>query len=301
MRYHRSNSGARQSHGGQRSYQALDSPPRLKHRSGPSMSAERFLLLVDQLMSRANQLWQQEELELQRGHELMVICPSPPSPQHALQQHEVDEEPSSPPSPYAYDAASLLHPPSHCLQSPSFGPVANHLSSPTWSAELLAASLGLGQQIPDGVVEEAGATVGAGPLSSYDAGPSTAGCGQGSKEPPGGPGHHQPLCLSHHHQQQQQQHPHHQQQQLNNSSGSWQLYDAEAYITLQPVGGASSHGCGGGSGPARMRLPDKSEGGAGTASARHAQNLDPFYGLLSYTPGADDFLGSPSWGPGGLL
>ncbi|PNH09752.1 hypothetical protein TSOC_003610 [Tetrabaena socialis] len=224
------------------------------------MTAERFLLLVGELEARATDLWEREELELQRGAELMVICCGGSSP-NAPQQQQSEQPPS--PAVYTYESATLLPSARHVVQSPSLipsGPQFN--SSPFWSKGLedfCAASFGL-------------ATTAAGTTDepAHDAA-TTSGHGQSPSQPPAW-GLHQPMGLFH---------------------------DAEASIIL-------SHGLlGGGSGgsatarAAKARLY-KFDGGGGTATTCNGHNADPFCGLLSCTPVADDFLGSPSWDAGDL-
>ncbi|GLC41069.1 hypothetical protein PLESTB_000946900 [Pleodorina starrii] len=281
----------RQGHAGNRTQQVPpDSPPRLKqHRSGPSMSAERFLLIVGQLQSRANELWEREQLELQRGAELMVICcsPAPPSPPQALVGPQADDAASSPV--YQFDQASMLHAHSHLLHSPSLIPATHNFQSPSWSNDFsaIAASLILpGPHIADTSEEAPGGTL--------------APCGMG-----GGINMHASAMQ----QQHQPQHAHVQQgaglqQHHHHHQPPWQplgtLYDIEAHVTFPQ--GLSCSGNGVTSATARSakaRLLDRleSNGGAtGTATARQVQNADPF--CCSFTPVADDFLGSPSWARG---
>ncbi|KAG2500309.1 hypothetical protein HYH03_001885 [Edaphochlamys debaryana] len=269
------------------------------------MSAQRFLLLVEQLTARAEELWKQEEAELSRGAELMVIkCkPQPLSPQHhqpfspsALRHLHQEAGPTSPAF-HSYDPAGLLHPPAgHASTlSPSLIPAAHAFNSPCWSNDfnLIAAQLGLGsaaattsdtddaahgphgsqpgsQQRPSGS-RHAGCTEGAGP------GPGSAGRGHESQ-----PGSQPGGCLA-----------------AQGGQGAWPsslglFADAEALITLPNgilCGSATAR-------TAKARLLDKFEG-TGPASARHGAGGDPFSGLLSgCTPSADDFgsLASPSWG-----
>eukprot|EP00198_Chlamydomonas_reinhardtii_P008682 XP_001698019.1 predicted protein [Chlamydomonas reinhardtii] len=262
------------------------------------MSAERFLLIVRQLQAKANELWEHEQQELQRGAELMVISCAPASPRSPPPQPsftpKVAGSPTSPTTfhhtnPHAASfehAGGLLHGPSG-LASPSLLPLplGNHFSSPTWSTGLdsLAQQLGL---LPSSTAVDPADEAVAG-ISSHV--------------------HHG------HHSQGAQAHHGHGQGQLGNAHGSQggevagagmgaaglahgQLFtsglglyaDAEALVTLYPPAGSDR--------AAKARLLEKFEA-SGTATARQAAGHDPFASLLSGTPRAEDFLGSPSWTP----
>ncbi|EFJ53104.1 hypothetical protein VOLCADRAFT_127351 [Volvox carteri f. nagariensis] len=230
------------------------------------MSAERFLLIVEELQSKANELWEREQMELQRGAELMVICcsPSPPSPQQPQLQTDVISSPV-----YPFDQPALLQAHAHLLHSPSLIPGAHGFQSPSWSNDFsaIAASLILppGPHATD-TTDEPGASGALAQCGITTLGPSShSGAGQQQQQPTAW----QPLGT---------------------------LYDIEAHVTFPQ--GLPCSGSGGTSATARSakaRLLERFDGsgGAGTATARQAQNVDPF--CCSFTPVSDDFLGSPTW------
>ncbi|GIL77667.1 hypothetical protein Vretimale_6776 [Volvox reticuliferus] len=249
----------RQGQTAHRAHFQLDSPPRTKqHRGGPSMSAERFLLIVEELQARANELWELEQIELQRGNELMVICCSPSlnSPQHDPASLQAEDGLSSPV--YHFDQSSLLQAHSHILHSPSLIPGTHAFQSPTWSNDFsaIAASLILpGPHVTDTAEEPCGLNT----------------AGQNVHH---GAGQQPPMAWQH--------------------LGA--IYDIEAHVTFPqglPCGGSGGTSATARSAKARLLERFDGSGGAGTATARHAQNVDPF--CCSLTPVSDDFLGSPSW------
>ncbi|KAG2439548.1 hypothetical protein HXX76_004901 [Chlamydomonas incerta] len=278
----------------------LDSPPCMKHRGKPVMSAERFLLIVRELQAKANELWEHEQHELQRGAELMVISCAPSSPRspppHPSLTHKAAGSPTSPaafehhnPHASAFEhAGGLLHG-STGLASPSLLPLGGHFNSPMWSTGLDALAQQLGLMPSSTAVDPADEAV---------AGISSSHMHQGHH----GHGNHGAGPV------------HHGQAQLGNAHGSQggeaagagvgaaglahgQMFtsglglyaDAEALVTLYPPAGGDR--------AAKARLLEKFEA-TGTATARQASaGHDPFAGLLSGTPRAEDFLGSPSWTP----
>ncbi|KAG2445158.1 hypothetical protein HYH02_008626 [Chlamydomonas schloesseri] len=306
---------------------ALDSPLCMKHRGKPVMSAERFLLIVSQLQAKADELWEQEQQELQRGAELMVISCAPASPRSPPPQPSLTPKatgsPSSPPAAFHHPhphadagpfehAAGLLHGASG-LASPSLLPLGGHFNSPTWSPGLdaLAQQLGLGPMPSSTSVDPADEPIAGINASNLHHGHHHHQHHQHQQQP-GHQGHGGP---AQHHLQHQQ--PHHGGQgQLSGgvqageaagagaaggamaglahghplfTSGLGLYADAEALVTLYPAAGGER--------AAKARLLEKFEA-SGTATARQAAaGHDPFASLLSGTPRAEDFLGSPSWTP----